>query len=82
MDINGSICYQHVNDSDDITDDSIDDDDTNCTDVYSICRNLILETRLTTKACLAGNTSTSTGHDHDDDHDDDDHDGGVSHSAG
>ena len=64
MDTNGS-CFQHINDSDDIT-----DDDTNCSLVYSICRDLILETHLTTEACLARNTSTS-GHDDDEEGSDD-----------
>ena len=64
MDINGSSCFQHANDS--------DDTDTNCSLIYDVCRDLILESRLTTAACLAGNTSTSTSeHDHDDDDDDD-----------
>lgn len=69
MDTNGS-CFQHLNDSDDITEDVTGD--TNCSLVYNICRDLILETELTTEVCLAGNTSTI---DHDEEeHDDDDDD--------
>ena len=59
-----SNCYQHTNDSDDIMDDS------NCSLVYNVCRDLILRTGLTTSACLNGTP-------HDDDHDD-----GVSHAEG
>ena len=69
MDTNGS-CFQHINDSDDITEDITGD--ANCSLVYSICRDLILETQLTTEACLAGNTSTSSHHDEENDDDDDD----------
>ena len=74
MDANGSSCYQRTNDSDDII------EDTNCSLVYSVCRDLILETRLTTEDCLAGNASTDD-HGHDDDDDDND-DGDVSDSEG
>ena len=48
-------CFQHINDSDDIAEDVTGD--TNCSLVYSICRDLLLETQLTNEACLAGNTS-------------------------
>ena len=75
MDTNGS-CFQHANDSDDTVEDVTGD--TNCSLVYSICRDLILETQLTTEACLAGNTSTTDHHDDDDgdgDGDDDVSDG-------
>ena len=61
-------CYWlRTNDSDDIIEDS------NCSLVYSVCRDLILETGLTTEGCLAGNV-TADGHGHDDDDDDDDDD--------
>ena len=74
MDANGSSCYRHTNGSDDII------EDTNCSLVYSVCRDLILDTQLTTEDCLAGNSSTD-GHGHEDeDHDDDD--GHVSESEG
>ena len=64
MDANGSShCYQHTNDSDDIT------KDTNCSLVYRVCRGLILDTQLTTVDCLAGNASTD-GHGHEDEGDD------------
>jgi len=48
VDTIGSSCYQHTNDSDDIT------NDTNCSQVYTVCRDLILRTGLTTRACLGG----------------------------
>ena len=52
-DADGSDCYLHSNESrDNIT------EATNCSSVYGVCRELILETQLTTEACLAGNTST------------------------
>ena len=69
MDANGSSCYQRTNDSDDII------ENTNCSLVYSVCRDLILETQLTTEDCLAGNAST-------DDHDHDDDDDNISDSEG
>jgi len=50
------------------------DNTTNCSAVYKVCRDLILEIGLTTEACLAGNSSTTSGHDDDDDD--------VSHSVG
>ena len=80
---------QHLNDSSDDHDDDHHDDDhdhddedafddhdntTNCSVVYKVCRDLILEIGLTTEACLAGNSSTTSGHDDDDDD--------VSHSVG
>jgi len=83
MDDDGFTCYmeQHLNDSDhdddhdddhdhDHDDDAFDDYDnaTNCSVIYKVCRNLILDIGLTTEACLAG--SANTGH-HDDDDDDD-----------
>ena len=67
MDTNGS-CFQHANDSDDTVEDVTGD--INCSLVYSICRDLILETQLTTEACLAGNGTTD--HDEEENHDDDD----------
>ena len=59
MDDNGSSsCYRlRTNDSDDIIEDS------NCSLVYSVCRDLILETGLTTEDCLAGN-ATADRHGH------------------
>ena len=66
MDANGSSCYQHTNDSDDII------EDTNCSLVYSVCRDLILEAQLTTEDCLAGNASSDEHGHEDEDHDDDD----------
>ena len=60
MDANGSSCYQHTNDSDDIF------EDTNCSLVYNVCRDIILDTQLTTEDCLAGIASTD-GHEDDDD---------------
>ena len=76
MDDNGSSsCYRlRTNDSDDIIEDS------NCSLVYSVCRDLILETGLTTEDCLAGNATTD-GHDHEHDDDDEDDDD-VSESEG
>ena len=65
LDANGSSCYQHTNDSDDIF------KDTNCSLVYNVCRELILDTQLTTVDCLAGNASTD-GHEDEDGDDDDD----------
>jgi len=65
----------HDDDHDDGHDDDIDDhaNATNCSVIYKVCRDLILEAGLTTTACLAGNsTSTTTGHGHDDDDDNDD----------
>jgi len=64
--------FEHV-----INESNCDDTDTNCSLVYDVCRDLILESRLTTEACLAGNGSTS---DHRHNHDDDDDD--VSDSEG
>ena len=61
MEVNGSHCGKHVNGS--------NNTDTNCSLVYNVCRDLILETGLTTEACLAGNTSTVSHHDDDDDDD-------------
>jgi len=82
MDDDGLTCYmeQHLNDSSDDDHDHDDDDDhhhafdeydnaTNCSAIYKVCRNLILEIGLTTEVCLAGNGNT--GH-HDGDGDDDD----------
>ena len=75
MDDNGSSsCYRlRTNDSDDIIEDS------NCSLVYSVCRDLILETGLTTEGCLAGN-ATAGGHEHE--HGDDEDDDDVSESEG
>ena len=82
IDDDGLTCYmeQHLNDSsddhhDDHDDDNNHDDDTfddhdnatNCSVIYKVCRDLILEIGLTTEACLAGNSSTTTGHDDNDD---------------
>ena len=64
MDSNDSSCYQIANDSDDTA-------NTNC---YDVCIDLILDTNLTTRACLAGNTSAIDDDDHDDDEEDDDDD--------
>ena len=61
----GDSCHQRNNDSDEIT------ENTNCSLIYRVCHDLILETGLTSEECLAGNTSTD-GHSHDDDDDDDD----------
>ena len=47
--------------------------------MYSVCRDLILETGLTTEDCLTGNATTD-GHGHE--HDNDDEDGHVSESEG
>ena len=63
MDTIGSSCYQHINNSDNIT------YDTNCSLVYTVCRDLILRTQLTTSACLDGPDGHYHYHDHD--HDDD-----------
>ena len=52
-DTNGSSCYQHANVSNNVTHTN------SCLLVYSVCRDLMLETELTTEACLAGNTSSS-----------------------
>ena len=71
MDTNGS-CFQQINNSDNNAAENI----TNCSLVYSICRDLILETQLTTEVCLAGNTSTT---DHDEENDDD---GDISNAEG
>ena len=60
-------------DDDDNHDDDIDDhaNATNCSVIYKVCRDLILDIGLTSVDCLAGNsTSTTTGHGHDDDDDD------------
>jgi len=87
MDDDGLTCYMenHLNDSSDDHDhdhdhdhddhDAIDDHDnaTNCSTIYKVCRNLILEIGLTTEACLDGTNAR-----HDDDDDDDD----VSSSQG
>ena len=77
MDANGSSCYRlHTNDSDDII------EGTNCSLVYSVCRDLILGTGLTTEDCLAGNASTGS-HDHKDDvNDNNDDDDDISASEG
>ena len=71
----------HAFDDHDDKDHAFDDHDntTNCSAIYKVCRDLILDIGLTTEACLAGNVSTTTGHD--DDHDDDDDDD-VSDSEG
>jgi len=50
------------NDYDDYRDyEDVDDHDnaTNCSTMYEVCRNLILEIGLTSEACLAGNGSSS-----------------------
>ena len=65
--------HDHDDGDDHDHDDDIDDHSnaTNCSVIYKVCRELILETGLTTTACLAGNsTSSSTEHGHDDDDDD------------
>jgi len=61
--------HDHEHDDDHDDHDAFDDHDnaTNCSVIYKVCRNLILEIGLTTEACLAGNSSTNTGHDDDDD---------------
>ncbi|XP_065920533.1 zinc transporter ZIP6-like [Dysidea avara] len=60
---------QHLNDSSDDHDNDFDDHDndfddhdnaTNCSTIYEVCHNLILEIGLTTEACLAGNDSSNT----------------------
>ena len=76
MDANQSSCYQlRTNDSDDI-------EDTNCSVVYSVCRDLILETGLTTKDCLAGNASSGSRDHKDDVNDNNDDDDDISASEG
>jgi len=81
MDADGFACYmdQHLNDSDHDHDDDDDDHDddhdhdnaTNCSMIYQVCRDLILDTGLTTAACLNGTAETkSSDKGHHEDHDD------------